>query len=77
MSAARALDRRPLYLPVREGVTDSISDLLDIAALNLYDTDAKTLKVVLEEWRTSHPWCPGVRDPPRHGSGSREQTRLQ
>ena len=57
-STARSLDDRPLYLPVRAGVTDSISDLVDIAALNLYDHDAKTVKLVLEDWRKAHPGVP-------------------
>ena len=57
-AAARALDGRPLYLPVRAGVEDSISDLLDIAAVSVHMLDAKTLKEILEDWRQSHPGKP-------------------
>ena len=56
--AVRALDGRPVYLPVRAGVEDSISDLVDIAALSVHMMDAKTLREILEEWRQTHPGKP-------------------
>jgi hypothetical protein len=57
-AAARGLDARPLYLPVRAGVVDSISDLVDIAAVSVHMLDAKTLKQFMEEWREAHPGKP-------------------
>jgi beta-glucuronidase len=57
-ATARGLDGRPLYLPVRAGVIDSISDLVDIAAVSVYMLDAKTLKTFMEEWRQAHPGVP-------------------
>jgi beta-glucuronidase len=58
VAVARALDSRPLYLPVRVGVVDSTSDLVDIAAVSLYDHDAKTMKLIMEDWRKEHPGVP-------------------
>ena len=57
-TAARALDSRPLYLPVRSGVVDSIGDLVDIAALGLYEHDARAIKAEMEDWRKDHPGRP-------------------
>lgn len=55
---ARALDTRPVYLPARPEVPDSIADLVDIAALNVYATDGRVIRAVLEDWRTLHPGKP-------------------
>jgi len=57
---ARALDTRPLYLPVRLGAVDSVSDLVDIAALSIHTYDSKSLKAAVEEWRDHHPGRPVI-----------------
>ncbi len=55
---ARSLDARPLYLPLRLGVLDSVSDLVDMVALSIYGHDFKFLKASIELVRSSHPGRP-------------------
>jgi beta-glucuronidase len=55
---ARSLDTRPVYLPVRLGTVDSISDLVDIAAISIHGYDQKQLKPAIEEWRARFPGRP-------------------
>ena len=57
---ARSLDTRPVYLPVRLGVVDSVSDLVDIAALSVHTHDSKRLKTAVEEWRDRHAGRPVI-----------------
>lgn len=57
---ARSLDSRPLYLPLRLGVMDSVSDLLDFAALTIYAHDFRNLKASIELWRSTHAGRPAV-----------------
>ncbi len=51
---AKSLDTRPVYYASRMPETDVCSDLVDIAALNVYTQDLKTFKTLLEGWRDKH-----------------------
>ena len=51
---ARSLDSRPTYYGSRMPATDVCSNLVDIAAVNVYTQDLKAFKSLLEEWRDNH-----------------------
>jgi hypothetical protein len=57
---ARSLDTRPVYLPVRLGTVDSVSDLVDMGALSIHGYEQKQLKPAIDEWRARFPGRPVI-----------------
>ncbi|MGB5873157.1 MAG: glycoside hydrolase family 2 TIM barrel-domain containing protein [Bacteroidota bacterium] len=51
---ADSLDTRPTYFGARGGVANECTELVDIAALNLYTTEQKELEEQLIRWRDRH-----------------------
>jgi hypothetical protein len=57
---SKSLDARPTYYGARLVDVDVCTDLVDIAALNIYVQDVKVFKKVLEEWKAKHPDQPVI-----------------
>jgi hypothetical protein len=57
---AKSLDARPTYFATRLVSRDVCTDLVDIAAVNLYTKDPKTFKRQLDEWKSLHSKQPVV-----------------
>ncbi len=57
---AKSMDARPTYYGSRFIGQDQCSDLVDIAALNVYTQDIKLFKKQLEEWKTKNAGRPVI-----------------
>ena len=60
VNLVRTLDGGLTYFGARMSSDDSCMDLVDIAALNIHDSDQKTMRKHLEQWKLLHASMPVV-----------------